>query len=139
MIYTYIKKYDIIIVGDSVKKNVFYVLSVVAIITFILICFYFITKEDTLLKKPKTIKNIVFKDVDIEETDHGYVFYVTLEATKDVNMDRFDVFIYDKNNEKIDILTENIGEKKKGEKKEVKIPSNKNLKNAYSVSYTVYE
>ena len=121
------------------KKNIVYTLSIVAIVVFVIICFYFITKNDTLLNKPKTIKNIIFKDVDIYEEDNTYVFEVTLEANKDVKADRFDAYILDKNNGNIDTLSDTIGEIKKGETKKVKITSAKNLKNAYSVSYTVYE
>ena len=121
------------------KKNIVYTLSIVAIVVFVIICFYFITKNDTLLNKPKTIKNIIFKDVDIYEEDNTYVFEVTLEANKDVKADRFDAYILDKNNGNIDTLSDTIGEIKKGATKKVKITSAKNLKNAYSVSYTVYE
>ena len=121
------------------KKGIIIGIGIVILCVIGFLIFYFVTKDDTLINKPKTVKNVAFMNGKITEKDGKYSFEIVLEPVEDVNLDHFDAIISDKNGETLDILTNEIGEIKKGDSKKIVIDSEMDLSKAYSVNYTVYD
>ena len=122
------------------KKKFLFGLCLVAIgFIIFLIINAIINRDNTLISNPKTIKNIVFTNGKIRKEDKIYTFTVNISSTEDTKIDHVDAVLVDKNDNIIEILEGEVGDLKSNEKKTLEMTTEKDLKNAYSVNYTIYE
>lgn len=122
------------------KKKFLFGLCLVAIgFIIFLIINAIINRDTTLISNPKTIKNIVFTNGKISKEDKIYTFTVNISSTEDTKIDHVDAVLVDKNDNIIEILEGEVGDLKSNEKKTLEMTTEKDLKNAYSVNYTIYE
>jgi len=119
-------------------KKKLIILCICLVILGIGIFVIFKLNSNTKISEPVTVHNITFFDAKISKKGKKYNFFVKLDASKDVDVKSFHADIKDKNGKTIEVLVGYIENLNKNDSLEVNIETDKNLKKAYQISYSVY-
>ena len=119
------------------KKKIIIFVSIIVLILVGVFAFVMFTHSKTKIGEERIVHDIRFYNAKISKKGDKYIFYVSLEAKKDIEVDNFDANIKSRNGKSITILKGYIGTMKKGDQAIVEIETPINLKKAYEITYTV--
>ncbi len=119
------------------KKKIIIIVSILVFIGVGIFAFILFTNSKTKISEERLVHDIRFYNAKISKKGDKYIFYVSLKAKKDVDVDNFDANIKSRNGKSITILKGYIGTMKKGDLANVEIETPVNLKKAYEITYTV--
>ena len=119
------------------KKKLIILISIVVIVVVGLFLILKFLPKNTKIDEIKTVHDIKFSNAKIVKRKNKYIFFVTLNANKDVIADNFDADIKNKKGKSLGILKGYIGNMKKGDIVNVEIEVTYDLKDAYEITYTV--
>ena len=119
------------------KKSI--VIAIISVIIIVGIIIFVLNMNKNLISKEQTVHNVRFYNASIFKRDGKYILKLSIDGKVNIDNYKFDADVKDIKGKSLYVFTGFITDLKKEDSLDVEMETDKDLKKAYQITYTVYK
>ena len=119
------------------KKSI--VIAIISVIIIVGIIIFVLNMNKNIISKEQTVHNVRFYNASIFKRDGKYILKLSIDGKVNIDNYKFDADVKDKKGKSLYVFTGFITDLKKEDSLDVEMETDKDLKKAYQITYTVYK